>query len=615
MIQGDSRAEPLPTAVEAAETLVDMLDRYGLDARSLSGLKACFRHDEASGPAGRREAVKHSLLETDPYCTADIEALSRFLDSFIALSEADFAAEWVDELVRNWRALRRSGCANDLPYRAAAALTSHAGRRLLGDRSSLSALEVEILGALSTAGICVAEFLGRTMRRGGGAMPIEDIVDRGQGRVLVDRLADVLAKDKGGGAPAEDEGWTVGLIAFQFHLGPAALTLPREQRDQLADDAVARIGTVLRSSDILVRTEVHAGAAILPGLCAHAQVRLAANKMAQALERPFSLPAAEIRLSFALGAVWVADSRDTAEELVRYAELAVSAAVRENKTIVFFDDSLLAAARQEVLIDKEFVDALENGLIALHVQPQIDLRTGCCVGGELLLRWVDGGGVEVPAAHVPEIAWRLGMAPRLTRWLLFSACRTLAELLKVGIDIHLSVNLTGRDLMDEELPALVEQAIGFWRVPPSKLRFELIESAVLEDPVVGAAVMNRLIELGVSTSIDDFGIAYSSILYLRQLPLDELKIDRVFVDSMSWSREDREIVGALIRLAHGLDLRVVAEGIEDEQTAALLSEMGCDCGQGYWIARAMPAEAMPTWLAEWNRRVAASPVFQVAVTS
>ena len=591
-----------------------MLDRYGLDARSLSGLKACFRYDEASGHEGRREAIKHLLLETDPYCTADIEALNCFLDSFVALSEADFAAEWVAMLVRDWRALRRSGCANDLPYRAAAALTSHASRWLLRDRSSLSALEVEILAALSTAGICVAEFLGRTMRRGGGAMPIEDIVDRGQGRVLVDRLADVLAKDREGGVPAEAEGWTVGLVAFQFHLGPAALTLPREQRDQLADDAVARIGAVLRSSDILVRTEIHAGAVILPGLRTHGQVRLAASKMAQVFETPFSLPAAEIRLSFALGAVWVADSRDTAEELVRYAELAVSAAVRENKPIIFFDDSLLVAAHQEVLIDKEFVDALDTGQIELHVQPQIDLRSGRCVGGELLLRWVDGGGVEVPAAHVPEIAWRLGMAPQLTRWLLFAACRTLAELLKVGIDIHLSVNLTGRDLMDEELPILVKQAIGFWRVPPSKLKFELIESAVLEDPVVGAAVMKQLIDLGVSTSIDDFGIAYSSILYLRQLPLDELKIDRVFVDSMCRSPEDQEIVGALIRLAHALDLRVVAEGVEDGYTMAILREMGCDCAQGYWIARAMPAEEMPAWLEEWNRRVAENPVFQAAVT-
>jgi diguanylate cyclase len=113
--------------------------------------------------------------------------------------------------------------------------------------------------------------------------------------------------------------------------------------------------------------------------------------------------------------------------------------------------------------------------------------------------------------------------------------------------------------------------------------------------------MHRLIDLGVSTSIDDFGIGYSSILYLRRLPLDELKIDRAFVDVMFRSREDREIVATLLRLAHGLDLHVVAEGVENEQTLTLLREMGCDRAQGYWIAKAMPAQELPTWFENWNR--------------
>jgi EAL domain-containing protein (putative c-di-GMP-specific phosphodiesterase class I) len=164
------------------------------------------------------------------------------------------------------------------------------------------------------------------------------------------------------------------------------------------------------------------------------------------------------------------------------------------------------------------------------------------------------------------------------------------------------VNLMGGDLMDEELPLLVDQAIKFWRVPPEKLMFELIESAVLEDPAIGAKVMHRLIELGVSTSIDDFGIGYSSILYLRRLPLDELKIDKAFVDVMFHSDEDREIVATLIRLAHGLGLHVVAEGVENDQTMDLLQELGCDRAQGYLIARAMPAAKLPGWFETWNQR-------------
>jgi len=190
----------------------------------------------------------------------------------------------------------------------------------------------------------------------------------------------------------------------------------------------------------------------------------------------------------------------------------------------------------------------------------------------------------------------------LTRWLMFGVCRTLSELDRAGVDVRLSVNLMARDVMDQELPLLVEQAIDFWRVPPSRLTVELVESAMLEDPTAAAAVMRRLIDLGVTTSIDDFGIGYSSILYLRQLPLRELKIDCVFVAAMARSHQDRDIVAALIGLSHGLDLRVVAEGVEDEETFKLLTQMGCDCAQGYWISRAMPTSDFPAWATAWNHR-------------
>jgi EAL domain-containing protein (putative c-di-GMP-specific phosphodiesterase class I) len=118
--------------------------------------------------------------------------------------------------------------------------------------------------------------------------------------------------------------------------------------------------------------------------------------------------------------------------------------------------------------------------------------------------------------------------------------------------------------------------------------------------------MFRLLNLGVTTSIDDFGIGYSSILYLRQLPLRELKVDCVFVSPMARSRQDHDIVEALISLAHGLGLRVVAEGVEDEATYALLKSMGCDRAQGYWIARAMPVDELATWVTNWNQRQPAS---------
>jgi diguanylate cyclase len=599
-IGGCDALSPLAT-LAATHGITDMLLRYGLDARSRSALHASFRHDDDAAALDRRlDAVNAALADTDPHATADTQALRHFLETFVALPEADFAADWLEQLDAAWHRLRQAGCADDLPLRAAQALVGYGSRHLLGERSSLSALEVEILTALSAAGMCVADFLNRMAKQGVAATVADDTADPGHGRVLARRLAEAL--DQARNAQPGRAKNIVGLIAFQFHLGPSALTLDREQRDALAEAAVERIAVQLRERDVLVRTETHSGAIILPELLTPAQMRLAVNKVAQVLDRPLFVQGSAVRSPFAIGAVWSPDHGDSVDDLMRCADLAVETAWREGKPIVFFDDRLLATARREALIEKEFAGALENGRLSIHVQPQVDLRSGRCVGGELLLRWTTTEGYEVPPWQVPDVAQRLGLAPQLTRWLVFGACRILAELIKAGTDIQLSVNLMARDVMDQELPQLVEQAIKVWRVPPAKLTFELIESAVLEDPETGAGVMNRLIDLGAMTSIDDFGVGYSSILYLRQLPLHELKIDRAFVDTMLRSPQDKEIVVTLIRLAHGLGLHVVAEGVENEETLHLLREQGCDRAQGYWISRAMPTAEMPAWVDAWNRR-------------
>ncbi|HZV55738.1 MAG TPA: GGDEF domain-containing phosphodiesterase [Rhodocyclaceae bacterium] len=607
MIADPGRGEmtSLLAALAAADAIADMLRFYGLDARSRSALRACFRHDD-DGVARRHrsEVLAEALAESDPDGTADTQALGQFLEVFAALPEEDFAADWLERVAAAWRHLRQAGCAADLPLRAARAMVALGSRQLLGNRSSLSALEVEIVTALSAAGMCVAEYLARDAKRGMLATAIDDIADEGHGQALGIRLTAALAHRE---AP------TVGLLALRLRLGSGTLTLDLAQRDALLDAAIERLRGLLRECDVLVRTELHGCAIILPNLHTPAQVQLAANKVVQALEQPLPLRGSVARAVFALGVVWSPAHGNKAEELIRCVDLAVEAALRDEKSVVLFDDQLLVTARQEALIEKEFMSALENGQLAIHIQPQVDLASGRCVGGELLMRWTTSQGFKVPPWQIPDVAQRLGAAPQLTRWLVFGACRILAELTRAGVDIGLSVNLMARDLMDPELPLLVEQAIKFWRVPPSRLTFELIESAVLGDPTVGAGVMNRLIDLGVSTSIDDFGIGYSSILYLRQLPLHELKIDRVFVDAMSRSKEDREIVDALIRLSHGLDLHVVAEGIEDEQTMNLLRDMGSDRGQGYWISKAMPAADMPAWVADWNARASANPTFQASL--
>ncbi len=592
--RGFAAAEPKGSDRLVGEALAATLARYGLDSRARSALRAYATHDAGEAAHRRRiESLEVALIEPQAENLAHLHALRQFTDLFASMPEADFSGDWLQQLADAWQALRRDGAAEDLPLRAARALLAHGTAELLRERPSLSALEVEIVGALTAAAICVAELLGRTSALRGAMTVIDDAIDGGHGSRLPERLAAAIDAAKGR---------DVGLLVLRLHLGPGTLTLSRRQRDALWDAGIDRICGLLRECDVLVRTELHGCAVILPNLQTHAQAMLAANKVAHAFESPLPVDGMSVKAAVALGVVWSPAHGRTAEDLIRCADLAVEAAQREERPVVFFDEQLLAIAQWEARIEKEFAAALDNGQLSTHIQPQIELATGRCIGGELLLRWMDSQGNPVPPYRIPEVAKRIGAASQLTRWLMFGACRTLADLGRAGIDVRLSANLMGRDVMDSELPLLVEQAASFWRVSPSRLTLELTEGMMLEDPVVGATVMRRLIDLGVSTSIDDFGIGYSSILYLRQLPLHELKVDCAFVGAMSHSQQDREIVASLVQLSHALGLQVVAEGVEDEETMKLLQGMGCDRGQGYWISRAMPTADFAGWVRDWNSR-------------
>ena len=584
----DSTVTDLPAVIET--TLV----RYGLDERARSALRAYSTHDAgAAGHRRRTESLEHALVAANEGGLGRLHELRQFADLFAAIPEADFSADWLLRLADSWHELRRRGGSEDIPLCAARALVAHGTHELLQGNQSLSALEVEIVGALSAAGMCAAELLCHLTALRGAKTVVDDLSGSDHGSQLPKWLAAALA-----GA----DGRVVGLMALRLHAGPGTLTLSREQRDALWEAVVERVRGLLRDTDVLIRTELQGCAVLMPKLETHAQVMLAASKVAHALEVPLIVGGVAMRAMVVLGAVWSPAHGSTAEELIRCAELAVEAAQREDKAVVLFDDKLLAVAKWEAMIEKEFAVALDNGQLNLHVQPQIDLATGRCIGGELLLRWTDSQGDAVPPFRIPEVAKRIGAAAQLTRWLVFGACHALADLRRAGTDVRLSANLMGRDVMDRELPLLVEQAMKFWRVPPNSLTVELTEGMMLEDPTIGAEVMRRLIDLGVSTSIDDFGIGYSSILYLRQLPLQELKIDCAFVGAMSHSQQDREIVASLVQLAHALGLEVVAEGVEDEETLHLLRRIGCDRAQGYWISRAMPTGQFVDWLRDWNSR-------------
>ena len=226
----------------------------------------------------------------------------------------------------------------------------------------------------------------------------------------------------------------------------------------------------------------------------------------------------------------------------------------------------------------------------VHYQPKADLQTGRIVGVEALVRWIHPERGFIPPDRFIGIAERTGLIKPLSRCVLRAAIDQCAAWAAEGLDLHVAVNLTVPDLLDLELPDRIAAMLADAGVPADRLELEVTESAILADPFRVRHVIDRLNELGIGLAIDDFGTGYSSLAYLKQLPVQTIKIDRSFVMDMLESESDAAIVRSTIDLAHNLGLRVVAEGVETEARWDALREQGCTLAQGYLISKPVSAE-------------------------
>lgn len=578
----DHRGTDRPIAVAADPS------NYGLSERSYSALQAFARHLSGASLEERAAALREDLAAKSQTFGAATESFRRFVELVASLPERGLGAQWRDEFAATWEQLRAAGAPSDLPMRVLRAWVASSMAGLLDGRDTLSRLDVEILDALHGACLWAAGTLAANSLTAGAAPGIREIAPALPGSRDLPRLLDEALRAA--------QGAITGVIIGRLEWTRAVLAAEREALEALHDAAIARVREVARADDLLCRLGSSGFALILPRLRSEAQILLAANKVISVLEQPFTFHDGGFRVPARLGCAWAPEHGAAAEELVAHARLAMNEAGRRDERVELFDPSMVDRATREAELEREFLDALEQGLLSVAFQPQVDLRTGACEGAEVLLRWTDRAGEAIPPARIVEIAERLGMATQLTRWVVHAACRALSRLDGPNASLHLSVNMTARDVGDLEFPIMVSHALDLWRAEPGRLNFELTESAMLASQSEGAKVMQRLRELGVATSIDDFGTGFSSVVYLRELPLDELKIDQLFVRQMAVSAQDREIVRSLAQLAHSLGLSVVAEGIEDEETARLLADLGCERGQGYWISRPMGIEQFLEWL-------------------
>jgi EAL domain-containing protein (putative c-di-GMP-specific phosphodiesterase class I) len=227
------------------------------------------------------------------------------------------------------------------------------------------------------------------------------------------------------------------------------------------------------------------------------------------------------------------------------------------------------------------------------------LRTGGFVGAESLVRWQHPTRGMVPPMDFIPFAEQTGFVRQLTLWMLEATAQQWRALSALGLK-SLSVNLSTRDLLDQELQNKIERILHRHGMPPAALCLEITESAIMDEPQRALATLNALSLAGYKLSIDDFGTGYSSLAYLKRLPVNELKIDRSFVMAMEQDADDAKIVRSTIDLAHNLGLTVVAEGVENVSVMHLLAELQCDQAQGYHMSRPLPAAEMMAFAARWN---------------
>jgi EAL domain-containing protein (putative c-di-GMP-specific phosphodiesterase class I)/GGDEF domain-containing protein len=364
---------------------------------------------------------------------------------------------------------------------------------------------------------------------------------------------------------------------------------------------VDRLRKALRPEDRLAPLSDEQVCVVLPRLAHPSQAVLAAVKLLRALDRPMAYEGGSAVLRPCVGIATVPEHGFDPGELLMAADVSRQiAATREEGYHVFQSEDRIETEVYRGL-DLDLERALRANELEIAFQPEIELATGRPVGLEALVRWRHAKAGTVPAATIVGIAERTGLIGALTFWIFNGALRQAKQWHEAGLAPRLAMNLSVTTLTDRELPALVDQGVRTWGIPPGSVVLEIAESALIVDAERSVAILTRLKGVGVQLSIDDFGTGFTSLGALRRFPFDELKIDRPFVGAMLKERGDMALVRSAIDLGHHFGLRVVAEGVEDEPTRAELTRLGCDIGQGHALSPALSGPQVQEW---WSRRMA-----------
>lgn len=407
-------------------------------------------------------------------------------------------------------------------------------------------------------------------------------------------------------APAKRHGI---VVIHLNNLQSVTKTLGHQNSDRILELASRRLNLITRELPGIVSLGQHNGSnffvasldpetfACIVDAGVSEDAYQAVMRAVEAIRSPVDYLGMQIPLHAQLGiAISPAHGTD-ANSLIRRACIAESSERAQESGIAYYKTSRDSYSAGRLTMISGLQQALTNNELALYLQPKLNLRNGQINSLETLIRWPDKEQA-VRADEIIVLAEQTGLIKPLTRWVLAQSLQLRSRLLEAGHHLDFSVNISPYNLREPDFPLFVDQLMRAHPQHKGSITFEVTETSMMQDPVNALKTLNTLSDAGIPVSIDDFGSGYSSLSYIKQLPASEIKIDRSLITELATLEEDRVIVQTTIDMCHALGYLVVAEGVEDDATAGLLKEMGCDMIQGYLVSRPLPLEQILRWLAE-----------------
>ncbi|MGB7413340.1 MAG: EAL domain-containing protein, partial [Thermosynechococcaceae cyanobacterium] len=381
-------------------------------------------------------------------------------------------------------------------------------------------------------------------------------------------------------------------------------SLGHSMGDELLQDVAHRLTACMREGDTVARWGGDEFTLLLPQAQSVDDITLTAYRILDALKKPFSIRDQELHVTASIG-IALSTAEDDAEILLQNADVALYRSKEHGRgTYQLFSPAMNSKVPDLLALENGLRHAIERSELLLYYQPKINIQTGAIMGLEALIRWQHPErGLVSPATFIP-LAEETGLIIEIGEWVLRTACQQAVEWHRQGLmPLSVAVNLSPRQFYQPNLPEIVDQVLLQTQLPPQSLELEVTETTAVKNMDFTKSVLRQLKDIGVHIAMDDFGTGYSSLNYLKELPFNTLKIDQSFIRDLKPQSTDVEIIKAVLGLGRGLNLEIVAEGVDSEEQLGVLQELECEIVQGYLFSRPLPADEITTLLkANWLDR-------------